>query len=121
LFLFCFLGNSGLWAWEYAAEQALIIGTGVGMLFGPMILDSTDEEINAYWYIGGGLFIGVGLIWMFLDIADSGSGSSGGGVPSDEDVSDFSFKKPNPIFDILKHLSFGVAPGKAYFGVNYKF
>jgi len=126
LFLFCILGNSGLRASDNSGYQAAIIGAGVVLILLPALsaepnVEPTDTEILLYT-MGGG-FIGIGVIWMLIDIADSGSsgGSSGGSGSSGgwEDVEDFSFRRK--IRPILEHLSFGVLPNKVFIGANFRF
>ena len=124
LFLFCILGNSGLWAevWE---DGLWYMGSGVVALLLPSMLSSVgeDEGLSLLCYICGGVATAGGLIGFVGGLMDIGSSSSSSRsrppAGSELPIDDFSSRrKINPI---IKHLSIGVLPNKVFVGANFRF
>lgn len=113
--LLCIIGSSSIWAWDYPEEQGTLIGTGIGLLLLPMIMGSDDTDVICYTV--GGIFIGVGVLWMILDIsltADAGQNPDGIYLASGKTES-------ISISDILRHTFVGYARDKFSLGFWYSY
>jgi hypothetical protein len=103
LVLLCIGGN--VWAWDYPEQEGTVIGTGIGIMLIPLILDDGDGSLNWCYWVGGGVSL-LGIIWMIADIA-GGSDSSYAQAVED-----------NPV---LQHVSFAATGKKTYVGVQWRF
>lgn len=113
-------------AWEYPGLQGTLIGTGIGCMLVPFIVEE-DSGISTYLYIAGGIFIASGTIWMLFDILDNGLASykpdygfeyvsyNGGSVPV--------YNKKQRKYNFLReHILFGQTPKQEFYvGAAFKF
>ena len=117
LLLLCIIGSSSIWAWDYPEAQGTLVGTGIGLLLLPMVMDSEDPDANATAYTVGAIFIGVGVLWMILDIsltADAGQNPDGIYLASGKTES-------ISVPDILRHVFVGCAKDKFSLGFWYSY